>query len=340
VSIRIQNGLSLSLGFFLVLMFASCKNDKTGSLNSSGDPAIDKISALIQENGNDPELYFQRAKLLYEKGNLQNTIIDLQQAIALDSMNPDYFHLLSDAFLDYANPDEAMRILNRVLAMYPERIASLLKMAELKFILEDYDGSILTVNEIVRLDPQNDEAYFMLGMNFKSLGDVPRAINAFQTAVEMNSKLTDAWIILGELYEAKKDPMALKYYESAILSNPASMQALHAKAYYLQNHGDIPGALTIYRNIIITDKSYEDAYLNAGLLYLEVDSLDKAFEQFDLLAGVAPTNPMGFYMRGIANEKKGKLKDALRDYESALNLNRNDEKVVKAIEDLKRKQIK
>jgi tetratricopeptide (TPR) repeat protein len=156
----------------------------------------------------------------------------------------------------------------------------------------------------------------------------------------MNSNLTDAWIILGELYEAKKDPMALKYYESAILSNPASMQALHAKAYYLQNHGDIPGALTIYRNIIITDKSYEDAYLNAGLLYLEVDSLDKAFEQFDLLAGVAPTNPMGFYMRGIANEKKGKLKDALRDYESALNLNRNDEKVVKAIEDLKRKQIK
>lgn len=333
------NAFFWGLTVILLLPF-SCKNDDTGGVTNSGDSAIDKITALIQENERDPDLYFQRAKLFYEKGSLQNSIIDLQQAIALDSINPEYFHLLSDAFLDFANPDEAMRILNRVLAMYPERIPSLLKMAELKFILEDYDGSILTVNEIVRLDPQNDEAYFMLGMNFKSLGDTPRAINAFQTAVEMNSGLTDAWIILGELYEAKKDPLALKYYESAILSNPASMQALHAKAFYLQNHGDIVGAINIYRNIIVTDKTYEDAYLNAGLLYLEVDSLDKAFEQFNLLAGIAPTNPMGFYMRGIANEKKGNLNDALRDYESALNLNQNDEKVRKAIEDLKRKQIK
>jgi len=340
VNLRDVNTLFWGLGIGLIMIISSCKNDDTSGLTSSGDPAIDNITVLIQENKNNPDLYFQRAKLLYEKGNLQNTIIDLQQAIALDSLNPEYFHLLSDAFLDYANPDEAMRILNRVLVIYPERIPSLLKIAELKFILEDYDGSILTVNEIIRLDSQNDEAYFMLGMNFKSLGDIPRAINAFQTAVEMNSNLTDAWIILGELHEGKKDPLALKYYESAVLSNPASMQALHAKAFYLQNHGDIQGALNIYRSIIITDKTYEDAYLNAGLLYLEVDSLDKAFEQFNILAGIAPTNPMGFYLRGISNEKKGKLKDALRDYESALNLNRNDEKVLKAIEDVKRKQIK
>ncbi|MBK8888346.1 MAG: hypothetical protein IPN46_18150 [Saprospiraceae bacterium] len=56
------------------------------------------------------------------------------------------------------------------------------------------------------------------------------------------------------MYEEKKDPKALKYYESAVLSNPNSMEAIHAKAFYLQNHGGVNQAKDLYRKIIITDK--------------------------------------------------------------------------------------
>ena len=317
------------------LSFCGCKDEVTQAIQLSGDPNIDKISAEITKNPGNPLLYFQRAKLYYDKSEFDNTIVDLESAMAIDSLNPDFYHLLSDAYLDYYNSRGALNTMNKVLTLYPERIPSLLKLAELKLILKDYDGSVLTVNEIIRLDNQNAEAYFMLGMNFKSIGDKERAMNAFQTAVEMDSGLTDAWIILGELYEEKKDPKAIKYYESAVLSNQESMQALHAKAFYLQNHGVIQGAQQIYRDIIIKDKSYADAYLNSGLLYMETDSIDKAYEQFDLLTDVAPTNHMGYYMRGIIYEKRGNKLQALKDYESANNLNKDDKNVQKALETLK-----
>lgn len=319
----------------LLVFFLACKSDTAKKFETSGDQEIDAITSQINTDPANANLYYQRAQKFYNKSSYDNAILDLKKAMSIDSLNPDFYHLLSDAYLDYYNSKEALNTMMKVLSIYPERVPSLLKLAELKYILEDYDGSILTLNEVVRLDAQNAEGYFMLGMNFRSLGDNTRAMNAYQTAVEMNSSLTDAWIILGELYEEKKDPKALKYYESAIISNPKSMQAIHAKAYYLQNHGDIPGAQKLYREIIIADKSYSDAYLNSGLLYLETDSISRAYEQFDLLTGIAPSNYMGFYLRGVVNEKMSKKSEALKDYESAYNLNKEDKRVQEALEALK-----
>lgn len=336
---RILNIVSYTkIGLFLciIVLVASCKSDTSAvTVHADDDPAITELNALIDKNTNDASLYYQRAQLYYDKEKYDQAIADLRFAVKIDSLNPDFRHLLSDAYLNYGHIHEAEQELNEVLRVFPERIPTLLKMAEFKYINEDYDGSILTVNEIIRLDPQNAEAYFMLGMNFIALNDNTRAINSFQTAVELDSKLTDAWIYLGELYEEKKDPKALQYYESAVLSNPASMQAKHAKAYYLQNHKDIPGALELYRSIIVEDKSYSDAYLNSGILYLEMDSLNNAYEQFNLLVGINPTNYLGFYYRGIVNEKRGNKEAAIKDYTSSLNLNNNDKNVQNALENLK-----
>ncbi|MBK8888347.1 MAG: hypothetical protein IPN46_18155 [Saprospiraceae bacterium] len=44
---------------------------------------------------------------------------------------------------------------------------------------------------------------------------------------------------------------------------------------------------------------------------------------------------MGFYMRGVANEKKGNKQAALKDYQSAYNLNSQDKKVQDALFALK-----
>lgn len=334
-TIRRQSVLPGIMLLFLAIMLFSCKEDQKPASKLTGDAEIDALTAKINKSPQDANLYFKRAGRFYDKGSYDMTINDMMKAMSIDSLNPDYYHLLSDAYLDYMNSNGAINAMNKVLALYPERIPSLLKMAELKYILEDYDGSVLTLNEVVRLDKNNAEAYFMLGNNFRALSDPARAANAYQTAVEMDSKLTDAWISLGELYEAKKDPKALTYYESAILSNPSSMQALHAKAFYLQNHGKINEAKNIYCQIILTDKSYTDAYLNSGLLYLEQDSLDRAYEQFDLMASVSPTNYQGFYYRGIVNSMRGKKQEAILDLESALKLNPKDKKTEEALNNLK-----
>ena len=181
-------------------------------------------------------------------------------------------------------------------------------------------NSIFTVNEILRLSPQNNEAYFMLGMNFRALGEIDRSINSFLTAVENDPEMIDAWIILGELHERKGSKDAVKFYDNAINVAPDRPETLHSKAFYLQNNGDIPGALELYRKIIVNNVNYGDAYLNSGVLYMQIDSLDKAFEQMNLLAGIQPQNPLAYYYRALIHEAYGHYEAAKIDLENCLNL--------------------
>jgi tetratricopeptide (TPR) repeat protein len=336
---------------FLLITYSCKQSNNNEQVSQTSDPDFATIDAEIAKDPKNGALYYKRAQQYYEKEKFQNALVDVKKAISIDSLNPDYYHLLSDAYLDIANSDEAIMSLYKVLKMYPNRVPTILKLSELKYMIEDYDGSILLLNEALKTDNQNAEAFYMLGVNFKALNKKAndqkdnkvakdmetRAINSFQTAAEMDSKLSDAWIALGEIYEAKKDPKAIKYYESAVFSNPDYMQAYHAKAFYLQNNNRIPEAKAIYRSMVVKEPSYIESYLNLGYLYLDDDSLDLAYEQFNAMAGVAPTNHMGFYMRGIVNEKKGKLAEALKDFQSAYNLKSDDKKVDDALNRIKKK---
>lgn len=333
-----MNTFRLSI-FVILLNFLACKNspDDAGTKSSPGFPEIEKLSQEIAQNPNNPQLYMQRARFFYEKESFNQAITDMQKAISLDSLNPALYHFLADCYLDSGNGQSALNTMFSVLSMYPERVPSLLKTAEVQYILEKYDESILTINQALKTDPHNAECFFMLGVNFRALQDIPRAVNSFQTAVEMDSKLTDAWLMLGELMENNDDIKAKKYYESAVLSDPDAPQPKHALAYYLQNHNNITEALQLYRQIIIKHKDYTDAYLNSGILYMELDSLNKAYEQFNILTGIAPQNSLGFYYRGKVQSLRGNIKAAFQDLQTAYNLDSSNPMIVKDFEEVKKK---
>lgn len=322
-----KNIIPLFFCFFISAFIISCggKEPQKTELQPTGDSLVDQLTEKLQKTPDDIDLLYQRASIYYEKEEFEASIQDLEKAMSIDSLQPEIYHLLADNYMDYYRSREAMDVMERVVRLFPERIPSLLKLSEIQMILNQYENSIFTVNEILRISPQNNEAYFMLGMNFRAMGNIDRAINSFQTAVENDPEMTDAWLILGDLHDKKGSKDAIKFYENAINVSPDKPEPLHSKAFYLQNHNDIPGALEIYKDIIIKNPNYTDAYLNSGILYMEMDSLDRAFEQMNLLAGVQPQNPMAYYYRGLIHEAYGNYEAAALDFQNSLNISPNFE---------------
>ncbi len=321
------------LPFLLLLVLIACKDKNTSeTFVKTGDSILDQMSLDIAKNPSKAELYHTRAKYLYEVESYDQAIRDMHSAIQLDSMNPQYYHLTADIFLDYYKSDSALKAMEKVVSLYPDRTSSLLKLSELQHILKQYDPSISTVNDILKYDPQNAEAYFMLGLNFREMGESERAINSFQTAVENDPELIDAWLILGNLYEQAKDTRALDYYNSAVAVNPENVQALHSKAYYLQNHGKIEEALNIYDQINTLDLDYKEAHLNKGILYIELDNNKRALEEFEILCSTHPTFHLGYYYRGVVNQLEGNNEAALNDFQNALNLKSDFTRAQEAID--------
>lgn len=327
---------------FILLFLIACGSEPKQAQPKSitGVPAIDDITRLIFKEKNDPNLYFERAKLYLKENMFDNAIYDLEKAIKMDSLKPGYFHLLSDAYMDNSESKSSILTMDRCLRIFPERIPSLLKMSETQFILKQYETSMIFATKVLSLSPQEAEGYFMMGMNFKAAGEEEKALNSFQTAIEMDNELIDAWLILGDMYEKENDPLALKYYEGAVEADTSNIQAWHSLAYYFQNHEKIDEALEIYRRINRLDKFYPDAFLNAGILYLDKNNFTQAEEQFTILTKVAPQNYLGHFYLGVVNELNGKYDQARENLRSAQNLNADDPRITKAIVRVSEKQGK
>ena len=308
-----------AFALFAIVSCSSKENPRGAGDVEQTDPVIAQLTGEIAKNPKDGELYFTRAQRYYEAEGYDEAIQDLQAALRIDSSNADYLHLLADVYLDYFRSREALKTMEKAAKLHPYRIQTLLKLSEFQFILKQYEPSLQTIDQILRKDPQNAEAYFMMGQNFKETGDTARAINAFQQSVENDPDLTDAWINLGQLHAALGNRIAERYFDSAIRIDPNSIQALHAKAYYLQQLDQLLPAIRLFERIVQIDPQYADAHYNAGLLYLDLDSLPKAYQAFDLAIQTDPVHIRSYFYRGLCSEMQGRLAKARADYQQALS---------------------
>lgn len=312
----------------VVLFFAfSCKRDKSSSSPGDDsiypDPSIAQLTQLIEATPGDPALYYQRAQMYYDLDGFDEAIQDAEKALSLDSLNADYLHLLADVYLDYYQSFKALKTMEKAASIHPLRIPTLLKLSEFQFILKQYDQSLATLERIRTIDPQNAEMFYMAGLVFEDMGDDDKAIASFQSAADVDPELIEAWISLGKLWGKRENgrKLAFQFFDNALRVDSNSVVALHEKAYFLSNTlGDTEGALAIYKRIVSFSPQYADAYYNAGLLYLEMDSLERALEEFNLNIQIDPAYYPAYYYRGVCFETMGNKASALKDYEQALKL--------------------
>lgn len=314
-----------ALSLALMLFIVSCKDQKhvEGTdleMKSTGLPEVDKITRLIEKDRQNDQLYYQRAEAYYNNEMYDLTARDVLRAIELDSTRWEYHHLLADAYLDDNQSREALRVLDNYLDMVPDRIGTRLKLAEFQYILLQYDEAIKSVDKVIQKSPQESEAYYMLGNILLGKKDTVKAMNAFQTAVEMNSGNIDAWLVMGNLLTGQNNPKAIRYLDNGLSVHPGHPTLLQSKGYALQHFGNYRGSLQTFDAIIKDNPQNPEAHFNKGVVYLKMDSFSQAERAFQLAQQLDPTNYLFYLNKGIALELQGDLEAALEQYEQAERL--------------------
>lgn len=310
--------------FFFIVLLSACNGSSPQNADlQKAETPIAQLNEAIKNSPENADLYFKRAQIFHQSETYLDAIADLSKAVELDSNQFEYYHLLADVYLDSYKSFDALRVMKSTVERFPDNTSSYLKLAEFQHILKKHRDVFETVDKVLKKDPQNAEAYFMMGLSLKEINETNRAINSFQSAVENNPQLIDAWIILGQMYTELGDPLALKYFDNALLIEPNNLDVMHAKAYYLNEQKDTDGALAMYKEMISKDPKYKEAYLNLGLIYLEMDSLKRAISNFDILLEVAPLTIAGYYYRGLTKELAGDMVGAKSDFKQALKFSPN-----------------
>lgn len=332
----------LPLFGLLICLLAACKNDPK-TMPATGpqtDPELATLNNLIEENPDNDSLLYRRAELFYKLKGFDEAIRDLNHAIQLDSMQPAYYHLLADAFLDYSRPNDSKRAIDVLLTAayrFPNRIPTLLKLSEFQLIVRQHSDALQTLDKILQRDPQNAEAFYMAGRVALDKGDTTAAVAALQKSVRFDASNEDAWLFLGRIFTSRNNPVALQYFDNVLRLDSTNLEAWEYKGVYYKRKGQFDKAFEVYRGIIVRNPDYSNAYFDMGVIYLELDSLSKARENFDLAIKTEPLFVKAYYYRGHCSESQGDIPAALKDYKQAYGMSPNYKDAKEALDRLEKK---
>jgi tetratricopeptide (TPR) repeat protein len=306
---------------FIILSSCGRESEKKDTKKTGSEPTSawdEKISA----DSTNPDLYNQRAKYFLEKNNPKAALADAQKAFTLDSSKSEYYITLADAYFASNKTRLTKETLERCIKKDPENSNAIMKLAELLLYVKQNKESISYLNMALKLDQYNAKAYFMKGMNFKEIGDTASAISSMETATEQDPNYYAAYMQLGLLNAAKKNPIAVDYYNNALRLQPTSNEALYDKAKFFQDFGDIKNAVETYNQLLKVNPKHKNAQFNLGVINLVLLKEPKeAIKYFTDAISSDDRYVEAYYARGLAFEKIGLKSNAMDDFTTALLIN-------------------
>lgn len=312
-----------------ITFIASCTSsnkkievDENKLTEAGNDSILIAFNERIKKNPNDPEVYHERAIYYFEKKNdVEAAFADMRRVFAVDTTTSKYFVTLADLYLAKGMSGNVKASLNKAIENDPKNIIAYTKLAELNLYIKDYNACLKSANDVLKIDIYNPRAYFIKGMAYKELGDTAKAISSFQTVIEQDPEYYNAYIQLGILFAALKNPIALDYLNNALNLQPQSIEAYYAMGMFFQETGNINKAIEVYNTILKIDSTYNDAHFNLGYIAMVMQNdMVKAIKHFSDNIKFHPNNYEAYYMRGLCYERIKDKVNAARDYQQALKL--------------------
>lgn len=327
--------LLLLLTLFVVL--TSCENSANSKNSGSGvdevggsvtqvDSLLAAINKRIAANPKDFNNYLERARYYGDKQKYALAYEDIARALEVDSTKGDIYLLKGGLLFEQNKIKDAYNAYQQCLSFESTHTDCLLRKAEIDIVLGNYNLARDHINDVLKQNEYNAEAYYIRGRMYVAMRDTNLAASSYKTAIEVNPDYYNAYIEVGLLYANQKSDLAKEYYNSAIELRPKSIEALYNKAMYLQETGfrqpkRYREAFACYDSILKIDSRFTSAYFNKGFIYLEyMQKYDSAAYQFSNAIGAFPKYYQAYYNRGLCYESLNNRRDAEADYRSALSI--------------------
>jgi len=255
-------------------------------------------------------------------GQKEEAIADLQRALAINpnSPNPDFILRIAD--LRYVLNDFTGSIAdyNRLLAMdklYP-RIYS--KRAGSEAMLGQAEQALQDADKALNVDPKDEEAYNSRGLANRLLGRLDQAVNDFSLAVHIKEDYSRPYNNRATVYLARGQPeRAIEDFTKAIELDSHFADPYSNRGSVKHQLGRDEEALTDLDAALRLNPNFADAYQNRGVVKNVLKLFPEALSDFNQALKLNPgKNNAGIYVgRGISKLYLGDKTGACEDWRTA-----------------------
>ncbi len=263
--------------------FSACNWDKAAFYHSK----------VLDLNSNNLGVMLKLANDYKQAGKIDRAIDILQKIIQKDEHNYTALTGLRDLYCEQGRWDKAYELQSKAVSLAKSKSVKLQEtqvLLGLKYELAGnraaqsrYPEAVKALKDIIKEDKSFLPAYI-------KLADI----------YELEHELTDAYQVLEKAYHKHPDPVLLKRLEEISLK-----------------HDDPQRAIKAYREGIKEQSQDFRIYLFLGMLYLKLEMLEEAKDQFDYLLRQGKDSPLLHYELAGIFERQADFKQSCSEYKRA-----------------------
>jgi putative PEP-CTERM system TPR-repeat lipoprotein len=284
-----------------------------------------ELRTLLRRYPNSPEVHTLVGRLYYERGDQTKARQSFEKALQID---PDHVEALSGLTAIDADmrrlPDARARIEAR-LAANKKPDADLLLLASKVYVATgQFERTEAMLRRMVDLNPNNLDAFNLLGQFYVARKKLPEARKTFDDVVTRQPTSASAQTMVGLLASADGDlQTARKAYEAAVHADPKALAASNNLAWLYANTegGNLDTALQLAQ----TARSFlpDNAEVNdtLGFVYYKKQMGSFAIPLFEAAILKDGDNPNFHYHLGLVYAQMGEDAKSRKELETALKLN-------------------
>lgn len=205
---------------------------------------------------------------------------------------------------NYELPDEAIKYLNRALALDPRHYQSLNLLGIVYLEKKNYPEAVRALENCAAINPDFPDAHNNLGTAYLEMGLKDKALAEYLRAFSLDGNPLAAFKLANLYFDMKELPMALEYIEKAVQKSPREARALNLKGVILNEMGRYREAIESFQTSWTLDPADVNIGVNLGIGYMNDKQLDKAREVFEKV---------------LPSVKDPALKDRITGYIKAIN---------------------
>ena len=229
--------------------------------------------------------------------------------------------------------------LKQAITKHPDSLELIQNLIELYRNNGDYDSAINLTNNLIKKDSDNVQLWDIKGTLLYENGDTLKAINAYETAINMYP-LPEYIMALGTMYAQTKNPKALEMADALLIADKAKGQkkAWFIKGLYYSYTSDKKKAISFFDSCINKDYTYMFAYREKAIALYDLGRYEDALKVLTRATTIQNNFDEGYYWMGRCYEKLFMNQQAIESYHTALLYDKDFIEAKEALARLENKQ--
>ncbi len=272
--------------------------------------------------------YIQRSKAHVARGEQEEAIRDLEQAIERKPDNPGPHVTIGDMYLHAGEFEKASQEYDKAFQLGMVRAPLQYKYAYTMFALSNFEKALEYAQKALEQNSEMGEAARLAGTVYMAQGETEKAEEPLQKAVRQLAEKDRPYEELGvALYDQNKYKEALEVFQQAIEVQGKSYGLYVRAARCLAMMGDREGAMRQIGLAIAIDDKQSAGYVELARIWVRVseekadpNANAKALAALEQAQSLAPGNSQIYFLQGRIYEISKDYRRAMEAYTHASRL--------------------